>query len=167
MLLYTHIIFLFGVDIVNYYFLTQESDANYANDDGSVQQPSSKKFKEEEDAAEKRRKKLIASYPKDIRNKTVLVNGKEKKCHDINHSELVDLMGKHNDPNNSFGLSKRQMRMLSISRELHTDGNGNDGVRLAYKAQKFEDNTKITGEEKERLSKNLNMWITNPDNGKK
>ena len=110
---------------------------------------------------------MIASYPKNIRNVTVLVSGEEKKCHDVNHPELVDLMGKHNDLNNSFGLSKRQMRMLSISRELHTDGNGNDGVRLARKGITFEDKTMIKGEQKKRLSKNLNMWITNPDNGKK
>ena len=98
---------------------------------------------------------------------TVMVNDVEKKCSDVNNTDLKELIRKHKDKNDPFYLNKRQLSALSVTRELWDDVKGNPGKRCAQNPRKYKNNTTIDGaSQKERMVGNLSEYLVNPGNGK-
>ena len=98
---------------------------------------------------------------------TVMVNDVEKKCSDVNNTELKELVRKHKDKNDPFYLNKKQLMALSVTRELWDDVEGNPGKRLAQEPNRYENNTPVEGASvKERMVSNLSEYLVNPGNGK-
>ena len=98
---------------------------------------------------------------------TVMVNDEEKKCSDVNNTEVKELVRKHKDKNDPFDLSQRQLFALSVTRELFPDVEGNPGKRLPQNPSAYKNGTAIEGaSQKERMVSNLSEYLVNPVNGK-
>jgi len=92
---------------------------------------------------------------------TVMVNDVEKKCSDVNNTDLKELIRKHKDKNDPFYLNQRQLMSLSVTRELWDD------IRLSQNPSAYKNGTAIEGaSQKERMVSNLSEYLVNPGNGK-